>query len=126
MKQLSPKQLELGSALSRFSGTTTHYQHMTGFLYTDGVQFLADTYKTHWVLREIFFANYPTPFADFQIWKLKRVIKRGKKRTNAFVLVCEDGDYNHLKTIQISSSDFPADFVELWFSGTVLYLPSEH
>ena len=40
----------LASELRQSCGTTDWYKHFTGFLYTDGVKYLADTLNCHWLL----------------------------------------------------------------------------
>jgi hypothetical protein len=117
---------QLNEALQQFTGTEKYYRHLTGYLYTDGVQFLAETYGTHWLIAEILIANQPAIDEEFQVWKLNRVLSEGGEPTDAFKLTCEDGNYNVIYSKEIPFSDFAADNVELWFANNVLYLPSEH
>lgn len=118
-------QARLDAQLVNFTGTQQYYRHMSKYLHTDGVQFLAETYGTFWLINEIQLANYPDEVTDFQVWKLNRVYK-GAEPTNAFTLTCSNGNKRVLLKKEISFSDFSGDYVELWFSGGVLYLPSEH
>lgn len=119
--QTTNNQMQLNAHLNQFSGTEQYYRHLTGYLYTDGVQFLANEYGTHWLITEILVANHPPLKEEFQVWKLERVFN-----SDAFKLRCEDGNKNCVYTKEIPFSDFSADKVELWFTNGVLYLPSEH
>lgn len=114
-------QQRLDQQLKFFNGTENHFKHLSGFLYTDGVQFLASQFATYWLIDEILFMNCTTPLGEFQVWKLKR-----KGTSDVFTLSCEDGDDNEIFSKEIPFSDFTANSVELWFENNVLYLPSEH
>lgn len=117
---------QLNEALQQFNGTEVYYCHITGYLYTSGVQFLAGTYETYWLIDEILIANQPRMEEEFQVWKLSRVFTEAGEPTDAFKLVCEDGNYNVVYSKHIEFSDFGANSVELWFANNILYLPSEH
>lgn len=117
-------QIKLEEQLCGFTGTEQYYRHLSGLVYTDGVQFLAETYSTYWLLDLILFANQPKEIDEFQVWKLERVYK--SEPTDGFTLVCEDGNKEILMTRDIPFSDFTCDSVTLWFANGVLYLPSEH
>ena len=119
-------QIRLNEQLQHFNGTEQYYRHLTGYLYTDGVQYLAETYGTHWLIGEILIANQPPLDEEFQVWKLQRVFSDQEEPTDAFKLICEDGNDNIVYSKEIPFSDFSADSVELWFANGVLYLPSEH
>ena len=119
-------QTQLNEELHQFNGTEDYYRHLTGYLYTDGVQFLAEKYGTHWLIGEILIANQPPLDEEFQVWKLERVFSDQEEPTDAFKLTCEDGNKNPVYTKEIPFSDFSANRVELWFTNGVLYLPSEH
>ncbi|MES2329694.1 MAG: hypothetical protein V4539_08835 [Bacteroidota bacterium] len=114
-------QAQLNKQLQEFTGTEQYYRHLTGYLFTDGVHFLAQEYGTFWLIDEILIANQPPLDEEFQVWKLQRVFN-----TDTFKLICEDGNKNCVYTKEIPFSDFSADKVELWFANNVLYLPSEH
>jgi hypothetical protein len=116
----------VNNQLDMFNGTQQYYLHMSGYMYTDGVKFLADQFHTYWLLNEILFKNRPTAFEEFQVWKLERLFTTDQMPTDQFVLTCEDGDKTPLYTKRIPFSDFDGDSVELWFCNSVLYLPSEH
>ena len=119
-------QSKLNDQLHHFNGTEQYYRHLTGYLYTDGVQYIAETYVTHWLIAEILIANQPPLEEEFQVWKLERVFNNQEEPTDAFKLTCEDGNENPIYSKEIPFSDFSADSVELWFTNGVLYLPSEH
>jgi hypothetical protein len=119
-------QIQLNAQLNRFSGTEQYYRHLSGYHYTDGVCFLAQEYATHWLITEILVANHPRQLGEFQVWKLERVYINPQMPTDAFTLTCEVGDRNLIWQKKIPSSNFSADYVELWFTNGILYLPSEH
>ncbi len=119
-------QTELNAQLNMFSGTQQYYRHLSGYHYTDGVHFLAKEYATYWLITEILVANHPVQVDEFQVWKLERVYRNPEEPTDAFTLICEDGEKNILLTKEIPYSNFSADSVELWFTNGILYLPSEH
>ncbi len=122
------QKIELKSAneqLQTFNCTEQYYKHLSGYVYTDGVQALAQLFKCYWLIDEILFKNLPDCLDDFQVWKIIRVFKE-LEPTDAFALICEDGNSNVLYNKIIPFSDFSEDIAELWFCNHVLYLPSEH
>src|SRR5215217_5910683 len=110
--------------LSQFTGTQCYFQHpVLKYWYTQGLQYLAQTYKCYWLLRDIALhndLNLQKISECFQVWKLKRA----DHPDHQFTLVCEDGNYNVLFTTQILCSDFPGDEVTIWLVDEILLLPS--
>lgn len=112
--------------LSQFTGTGVWYTHPLGrgrgIVYTEGAQYVAETGGAYWLLDEIVFNQHVAEIwrEDFQCWKL--TVDTGK---STGVLRCEDGNYNTVFTKVIEYTDFPLDFIELWFENNVIYLPSE-
>jgi hypothetical protein len=113
-------QAQLDQQLRQFSGTENYYKHMSGKVYSDGVQYLASQYGTYWLLDEILFIVHKIK-EEFQVWKLTR-----KGVSDVFQLTCEDGNKKIVFKKEIPFSDFSANTVELWYANNVLYLPSEH
>lgn len=91
--------INVNEKLSQFTGTECYYQHpVLGYRYTDGMQYLAQTFKCYWLLRDIALHNnlhFQKINACFQVWKLKRADHMDYE----FTLVCEDGNYNVLFAI---------------------------
>lgn len=121
----SQQQVELDRRLYQFIGTEQYFRHPSGFLFTDGVKYLAEHYGTFWLLDTILF-NQPLEIDDLQVWKLKRTYDDKEQPTDRFILTGEDGNRKIAFTAEIPYSDFPADEVTIWFQNGVLYLPSEH
>lgn len=109
--------------LMQFTGTERYYRHqLSGYNYTDGVQYLAEKGKAYWLIDEIMLLmrfNKKLPH-DFAVWKLIVADDKTAK------LVCEEGNYKKLYTKKIGHTDFPLPEVEMFFENDVLILPSEH
>ena len=62
--------------LAQFTGSTNFYRHrlVREVLYTEGVEYLAETAGAYWLLDEIAFAQryvIAVKVEDFQVWDLK-------------------------------------------------------
>lgn len=114
--------------LRQFTGTETYYRHSLArnYLYTDGVQYLAEKAGAYWLVDAIIFTQMEKPFshspklAEFQCWTLKAL--EGNRAT----LTCDDGNNNIVFIKQIPFTDFPLKEINLWLENKVLLLPSEH
>ncbi len=113
---------ELTEGLAQCIGTDYHHKHqMTGFKYTDGVLYLAEKAKAHWLVDAIFSYMRKEPF---QVWELE--VTEGKSHRRAELTMREDTN-RPLKVHQrIGLTDFPLDNVKLWLINGVLILPSEY
>ncbi len=108
-------------SLGQFSGTEYWYKHLSGYLYTDGVLYVAKEGGAFWLVDKILLTTRAKKnLQEFGVWKLE------VKEDKTAVLVCEDGNYNQLYQEQIEWTDFPLSRIELWFENGVLILPSEH
>jgi hypothetical protein len=109
------------SELWQFTGTTQWFRHLSGYLYTDGVQYVAEQGGAYWLVDKILFiTRAKVKLQEFGVWKL--AVREDRSAT----LVCEDGNYHKLFEEKIDWTDFPLEKVELWFENGVLILPSEH
>ncbi|MEL6499779.1 MAG: DUF6876 family protein [Cyanobacteria bacterium J06623_1] len=114
--------------LRQFTGTETYYRHSLArnYLYTDGVQYLAEKAGAYWLVDAIVFNQMEKPFSNnpalaaFQCWTLK--VTEGSRAT----LTCDDGNKNIVFTQQIPFTDFSLKEISLWLENKVLLLPSEH
>lgn len=110
--------------LQQFTGTERHYRHglMRNILYTDGVQYVAESAGAYWLIDKIATLQLKPKIAaeEFQSWKLK-VDERQRAR-----LTCEDGNRKTVYSEAISWTNFPLDQIELWLEGNIILLPSEH
>ena len=107
--------------LRQFTGTENWYRHLSGYLYTDGVLYVAQEGGAFWLLDKILFttrANHN--LQEFGAWKLE------VDEDKSAILVCEDGNYHELFREKIDWTDFPLNKIELWLENGVLILPSEH
>lgn len=114
------------SELNQFSGTGEIYKHwLKAFTYTDGVKYLADQAKAHWLIDAI--ASHQPPLLrdemlkEFQIWKL---IVNSEDKTAK--LICERDTDDVAVTQDIPFTDFPLPEVKLFLVAKVLMLPSEY
>jgi hypothetical protein len=101
---------------SQFSGSEYYYKHFTGLLYTDGVQYLAETFGAYWLIDAI--ASYARK-EPFQLWELA-------VHENSATLTCrEDSGLRPVVTQEIEYTDFPEN-IKLYVSNNVLMLPREY
>ena len=69
--------------LAQFTGLVNFYRHglVRAALYTEGVEYVAETASGYWLLDEIALAQrdvIPVKAADFQVWDLKVVLIRAR------------------------------------------------
>ena len=107
--------------LRQFSGTEKWYKHLSGYLYTDGVLYVAQEGGAFWLIDKILLTTRAkNNLQEFGVWKLE------VKEDKSAILVCEDGNYHQLYREKIEWTDFPLNKIYLWFENGVLILPSEH
>jgi hypothetical protein len=111
--------------LAQFTGTDHWYRHAINrrVLFTDGAKYMAERAGAYWLLDEIALIQpYDKRVAaeEFQVWKLKVDADRSAQ------LICEDGNDRVVYEKRIPYTDFPIDEITLWFSNSVICLPSEH
>ena len=107
--------------LRQFTGTEQWYRHISGYLYTDGVLFVAQEGCAFWLVDKILFTTRAkNDLQEFGAWKLEVIEDKSE------ILICEDGNYRELYREKIEWTDFPLNKIELWFENGVLILPSEH
>ena len=111
--------------LMQFTGSEHWYRHamVRDILYTDGVQYLAETAGAYWLIDEIAFAQrFDKLLAaeEFQSWKLN------VNADHAATLTCEDGNGGVVFTKAIECTDFPLAEITLYFMNNTILLPSEY
>src|SRR6185312_5558409 len=121
-KAMRTNNAELSAALKNFTGTETWFRHEIYrlFTYTEGVQFLAEKTGASWLIDLIFSRQYAIPAVraePFQCWKLMVKDFEG-------TLSCEDGMGQQVYSMSIEFTDFPMEEISLWFTDSVLLLPS--
>jgi hypothetical protein len=113
------------SDLAQFTGSENWYRHgmVRDVLYTDGVQYVAETAGAYWLIDEIAFGqrgNKRVAAEEFQSWKLK------VNPDHSARLTCEDGNGNVVFSKIIPYSDFPLAEITLYFTNKTILLPSEY
>jgi hypothetical protein len=111
--------------LMQFTGSEHWYRHamVRDVLYTDGVQYVAETAGAYWLIDEITFAqhgNKRLAAEEFQLWKLN--VNPDRTAT----LTCEDGNGGVVFTKAIEYSDFPLAEITLYFLNKTILLPGEY
>ena len=118
-KSLDPRML------AQFTGSTHFYRHglVREVLYTEGVEYVAETAGANWLLDEIAWAQryvIPVKREDFQVWELK--VEANQSAT----LTCGDGDGRELWAKRIDCTDFPLPGIRFYYANWVIHLPSEY
>ena len=113
------------SDLREFIGTENWYRHSIyrSFLYTDGVQYVAEKGGAYWLIDKIFaeqFENINLPEQEFQVWVLS------VQDDKSALLTCHDGNYNWQHKETIKYTDFPLKEIKFYFQNGVLLLTSEY
>jgi len=111
--------------LSQFTGSEHWYRHPINrkFLYTDGVQYVAETAGAYWLIDEIALIQpYHRRVAaeEFQVWKLTL------NADSTALLSCEDGNDHTVYSKRIPFTDFPAEGIRFFYTNNTLMLPSEY
>ena len=109
------------TTLEQFTGTSQYYKHpLFGFIYTDGIHYLAEACQCYWLLDIIGSYQFKLTNVPYQIWELK------VKDTQGIITVKEDSNAPILFKQKIEYTDFPLQFMELWLIDNTLILPSEY
>ena len=111
--------------LTQFIGTEIWHRHplVRKLLYTDGVEYVAESGGAYWLIDEIAFAQSAKALAaqEFQVWRL--AVHADKTAT----LTCLDGnDRVVVSSKKIGYTDFPLPEITFYFTDNVLMLPSEY
>ncbi|MGH7117759.1 MAG: DUF6876 family protein [Acetobacteraceae bacterium] len=119
--KVSSEQLRAG--LAAYTGTERWFRHWTRhFLYTEGIDYLAETAHAHWLIDLI--ASWccdPRIHAqEFVTWK---PTVHANRSTTA---VATDGNDHELVRQDIGWTDFPLDEITLYLTNDTLLLPSEY
>ncbi len=114
------------SDLDHFHGSETFYRLplFRKFIYTEGVQYVAEKAGAYWLLEKIFACeSCVAALSDqaFTVWTLEK-----KPEGHGAMLTCSDGNGVNLYAENIIYTDFPLESLTLWFTGNTLLLPSEY
>ncbi|MBI1302074.1 MAG: hypothetical protein GC137_10555 [Alphaproteobacteria bacterium] len=112
--------------LDHFHGSEQFYRLplFRKFIYTEGVQYVAEKGAAYWLLEKIFacqscvatLSNQP-----FTVWTLEK-----KPEGHGATLTCSDGNNAELYSENIVFTDFPLQSLTLWLTDNTLLLPSEY
>ena len=109
--------------LEQFIGTTQHFKHPLGLLFTDGVHYLAEKGKAYWLIDCI--ASYQgyrqVREMSIQFWRLKV-----KEDRSALLELGEDLPEPIILRQKIPYTNFPLKQITLYLVNNVLHLPSEY
>jgi hypothetical protein len=109
--------------LAQFTGTEHYYKNFLGLLYTDGVQYLAETAEAYWLIDAI--ASWQPQVSrvaeEFQLWDLAVNENHG-----AVLTARRDSDQPPIVQQEIEYTSFPLKSIRLYVENGVLLLPSEH
>lgn len=113
------------SDLRQFTGSESFYRHplVRRIVYSEGARHVASAGGAYWLLDEIAFRQCDTPAVqaqEFQVWTL--TVRPDRSAT----LTCDNGNRRAVFSQEIPWTDFPLDRIELWFTNSTIYLPSEH
>lgn len=118
--KLTPEQIK--DRLDQNTGTH-HYYKAHNIHVTDGVKEMADLCEAYWLITIVRSCQHEPKVKQepFQVYRLE-VDTEQEEGT----LTVTDGNENTIYTQEIPYTDFPLESMEIWFSGGVAYLPSEH
>jgi len=119
---------KLESDLSNFNCTENYFlQPSLGYLYTDGVRYLAEQCEAYWLLDAIWSYQKTKLFLkdealkSMQFWKLKVDLEKCKG-----VLICERDEGDIVITQKLDYTDFPLKEIQIYVQNNTLLLPSEY
>lgn len=114
---------ELQLVLSAFGPHPEWHHHESGYLYSDGVKYLADTAGAYWLLDAIFARQRrlrkKPALRETQVWVLAVEAHVG-------TLTCLSAPNQVAYTANLGFTDFPLPEITLHIDGDTLLLPSEH
>lgn len=108
--------------LNQFTGTNQYFKHtLSGYVYTDGVKYLADKAGAYWLIDKILIiTRYKKKLQEFGVWKLS------VNDDKIAMLICEDGNGKKQYEEKLDYTDFSMKEVSIWFQNETLFLPSEY
>ena len=111
--------------LRQFIGTEQWYRHpfIRRVLYTDGVQYVAETGGAYWLIDAIACAQVEhkaVAAEPFQLWVLT------VQADHTAILTCNNGDNHEVFRQELDYTDFPLETIRFYFTDNVILLPSEY
>ena len=110
---------------AQFTDSQNFYRHflVREVLYTEGVEYVAETAGAYWLLDEIALAQryiIPVKREDFQVWDLK------VNADQTALLICGDGNGLEVYSKPVPFTDFPEPGIRFYYADWVIHLPSEY
>lgn len=106
-------------------GTSCYYKHWLGFLYTDGVKALADTFNCYWLVDAIISHQFDVNLKDgFHIVGVEVDNNR-----NCKLVIADDydgGQFVNVHATQNFTTDLPVGKFHLYVVDGIVLLPSEY
>lgn len=113
----------LKTELRYFSGSEQYYRNplFGGYVYTEGVQHLAEQAGAYWLIDTILSHQLEPKLKGqpFQVWKMT-------VQDDSAAVTVEDGNDNIITSLTIEFTDFPLEEMTLWLVDKTLMLPSEY
>jgi len=121
MRKEDTDNLELN--LAQFTGTAHWYKHLSGMLYTDGVEYVAEHAGAYWWIDLVGSYQYgKVAKMPFQVWTLTVDLEK----QTAVATMKEDSHTPVLIRQEIEFTDFPLAKFECWVCDGTMLLKSEY
>lgn len=115
---------QLLTELAHFRCSEQFFRHpmFRDYVYTEGVQYLAEQAGAYWLLDHIIAHQHEPAVRTtrMQVWKI-----RVQEDKSAEIHV-EDGNDQVVYSSRLEFTDFPLTSFTLWFMNSTLLLPSEY
>lgn len=120
-KDEAEKRLKLDEVFAMSTGSLSYFRHITGGIYTEGVQNVAEIAGAYWLIDDIF--SYARK-EEIQFWTLE------VKGAKAVLTMREDSDRPEIVRREIEFTDFPEGtwkfYVAMQEKVPVLMVPREY
>jgi hypothetical protein len=115
------KKLRIEEVFAMSTGSVSYFKHITGGIYTEGVQAVAEIAGAYWLIDAIF--SYARK-EEIQFWTLE------VKASKAVLTMKEDSDRPEIVRQEIEFTDFPEGtwkfYVAMQEGKPVLMVPNEY
>ena len=111
----------LENELNQFHGTQRYYKDFDGFLFTDGIKYLADRAGCYWLIDLVGSYQPDLKGVTFQLWEVEVV-----DGILAVVTMREDIDNPVLIRQHVPFTDFPLEKFSFYCVDKVMMLKSEY
>ncbi|MBW4660253.1 MAG: hypothetical protein KME15_16380 [Drouetiella hepatica Uher 2000/2452] len=113
--------------LFRFYGTEQYFKHWLGiYIYTDGIKYLAEHGKAHWLIDEIVFYQKDLRIKNDEMLQSIQFWNLIVNKDSTAELICERDEGDVALKKDIDYTDFPLEKVTIYVQENVILLPSEY